>query len=200
MKHPLAVPFMPAAPPDSLDTILALQMTVAWGGEGLCDPKRLDWWRTDLIDTAGGGYLLQSLLPKTHQWASLEAVRRAAIQQDKQVRQETSQADQIRTLFFWGFGLDEQLDDRLKVHKQSGKTPTDTLPLSIELGNQFSKADFEEAIRLPNQRVKFQVAPSGREVVGKMPDDLKLCVQSLGAALLPLADRYPMPFYPVGSL
>jgi len=44
-----------------LDTILALQMTVAWAGEGLCDPKRLNWWRTDLVDELGGGDLFQRL-------------------------------------------------------------------------------------------------------------------------------------------
>jgi hypothetical protein len=199
VKQPFAVQFMPAAPSDSLDAILAFQMAVAWAGEGLCAPKRLDWWRTDLIDLKGGGYLLQDLLPKTYQWASLEAVRRAAIHQDKQVRQGIAQSDQIRTLFFWGFGIDEQLDDRLKVHKQSGKAPINALPLPLELGSQFSKADFEEVIRLPNRITEFQLVPSGRELVGKMPDDLKLCVQKLGAGLLPLADRYPMPFYRVES-
>ena len=40
-----------------LDKILALQIMVAWAGEGACEPKRLDWWRTDLIDEYGGGDL-----------------------------------------------------------------------------------------------------------------------------------------------
>ncbi len=64
----------------ALDAILALQLTVAWAGEGLADPKRLDWWRTDLVDPMGGGDLFARLFPKTHRWASLEAVRKAAIQ------------------------------------------------------------------------------------------------------------------------
>ena len=34
----------------TLDQVLALQIMVAWAGEGICEPKRLDWWRTDLID------------------------------------------------------------------------------------------------------------------------------------------------------
>ena len=38
----------------ALDAILALQLTVAWAGEGLADPKRLEWWRTDLVDELGG--------------------------------------------------------------------------------------------------------------------------------------------------
>ena len=51
-------------PPHALDAILALQLTVAWAGEGLSDPKRLDWWRTDLVDALGGGDLFARLLPK----------------------------------------------------------------------------------------------------------------------------------------
>ncbi len=50
----------------ALDAILALQLTVAWAGEGLADPKRLDWWRTDLVDPMGGGDLFARLFPKTH--------------------------------------------------------------------------------------------------------------------------------------
>ncbi|MBW4580234.1 MAG: BREX-6 system BrxE protein [Tildeniella nuda ZEHNDER 1965/U140] len=179
----------------TLDAILALQMTIAWAGEGLCEPKRLNWWRTDLIDQSGGGYLLQNLLPKTHEWASLEAVRQAAIQQDKQTRQNLAQPDHIRTLFFWGFIIDEQLADRLGQHKRSGQSPDQSLPLPLELGSDFTTANLEAAIRIPNQVIDFKVAPSGRELMGKMPDSLELCVRNLVAALLPLAERYPMPFY-----
>ena len=35
---------------ETLDQILALQVTIAWAGEGLCDPNRLGWWNTDLVD------------------------------------------------------------------------------------------------------------------------------------------------------
>ena len=67
------------APDAVLDEILALQITVAWAGEGTCAPPRLGWWRTDLVDPAGGGDLLARLLPNTHAWAVFEAVRCAAI-------------------------------------------------------------------------------------------------------------------------
>jgi len=46
-----------------LDTVLALQLTVAWAGEGLSEPPRLGWWQTDLVDELGGGDLLARLLP-----------------------------------------------------------------------------------------------------------------------------------------
>lgn len=184
----------------TLDAILALQMTVAWAGEGLCEPKRLDWWRTDLIDLAGGGYLFQGLFPKTHEWASLEAVRRVAIAQDKQMRQNMVQPDQVRTLFFWGFAVDEQLDDRLLEHKRSGKSPATVLPLPLDLASQFTKAALEAAIRTPNQTIEFQIVPSGREIKSQIPSSLELTARNLAAALLPLTEKYPLPFYRLGEV
>ena len=127
----------------TLDAILALQMTIAWAGEGLCEPKRLDWWRTDLIDEAGGGDLLKRLLPKTYQWAALEAVRAAAIQIDRRERAKLAKPDALRTLFFWGVLVDEQLSDRLADHKRnaSSQMPSEILPLPIELGISFDRTD-----------------------------------------------------------
>jgi len=43
--------------PDILDRILSFQVLVAWAGEGLSDPPRLSWWRTDMVDKGGGEYL-----------------------------------------------------------------------------------------------------------------------------------------------
>lgn len=178
-----------------LDAILALQMTVAWAGEGLCAPKRLDWWRTDLVDELGGGDLFQRLFPKTHQWASLEAVRKVAIQQDRQARLDMAKPDQVRTLFFWGFAIDERLAERLTFHKRNGKPPMEVLSFPVEVYGTFSKADFEEAICIPGQKIDFKVVPSGREIADEMPESLNLCAQKLTAGLLPLTNSYPMPFY-----
>lgn len=180
----------------TLDAILALQIVVAWAGEGLCEPKRLDWWRTDLIDPAGGGYLFQELFPKTHQWASLEAVRQVATARDQQMRQSMAQPDRVRTLFFWGFTIDEELDDRLIEHKRNG-TSVEVLPLPLDLSSQFTKPNFEAAIRIPNQTIDFRVVPTGREIQSQMPS-LELSARNLAAALLPLSDRYPLPFYRLG--
>jgi hypothetical protein len=179
---------------DVLDTILALQITIAWAGEGLCEPKRLNWWRTDLIDKNGGGDLCVRLFPKTHVWAALEAVRQVSIQQDRQARWDMANPDAVRTLFFWGFTVDEKLAERLTFHKKE-RTPLAALPFPIDIGSSFSRTDFEEAIRIPNQKIAFQVTPSGRQVTDTMPEALNLCAKKLAAALLPLADDYPMPFY-----
>jgi hypothetical protein len=181
----------------ALDTILALQITVAWAGEGLSEPKRLDWWRTDLVDELGGGDLFKRLFTHTHRWASLEAVRQVAIQVDKQARLGMAKPDEVRTLFFWGFAVDEKLAERLNFHKRSGKEPVEVLDFPLELNEDFVKVDFEEALRIPKQNVTHKVVPGGREIAEVMPEALELRAEKLAAGLLPLADDYPMPFYRV---
>ena len=180
-----------------LDQILALQIMVAWAGEGACEPKRLDWWRTDLIDEYGGGDLFARLLPKTSKWASLEAVRQAAIMVDRRKRQSMTQPDGVRTIFFWGYDVDEQLAQRLAFHKSSGENPLVALKkdISLDIYKSFSQSEFEEAIRPPNRKVDFLVVPNGREIVGDMLQAPEENAKKLAAALLPLAQSYPMPFY-----
>jgi hypothetical protein len=180
-----------------LDTLLSLQLFVAWAGEGLSEPKRLDWWRTGLVDREGGGDLLQRLLPQTHEWAALTGVRQAAVQVEQQKRQEVANSDAVRTLFFWGFELDEALCDRLADHKRS-RTPVEkVLTLPMDFTVSFSASVFEDAARIPGQAAEFKVVPGGRELGGNMPESLELRAQKLVAALVPLAESYPMPFYRV---
>jgi hypothetical protein len=181
-------------PPDILDNILALQIAVAWAGEGACEPPRLGWWQTDLIDQEGGGDLLVRLLPKTHRWASLEAVRQCAIQVDRRKRLEMAHPDDVRTLFFWGFSLDERLADRLQDLKQHGDAPENVLAFPFALAADFSESDFETAIA-PTPQKNFTVAPQGRQMKGTMPESYDQCACELAAALFPLASDYPMPFY-----
>jgi hypothetical protein len=188
-------------PLSTLDTLLALQMTIAWAGEGLCEPKRLDWWRTDLIDEAGGGDLLRRLFPKTYQWASLEAVREVAIQTDRREREKLAKPDALRTLFFWGVHIDEQLSDRLAEHKQnaSSKKPSEVLSFPLELGALFERLAFEAAVKLPDYKVEPKVVPGGRLLVEQGSESLEIKARKLAAALLPLVDSYPMPMYRIGE-
>jgi hypothetical protein len=181
--------------PADLDEILALQLTIAWAGEGECEPKRLGWWRTDLVDPAGGGYLFQELFPETHLWASLEAVRRAAVRCDREARAQRAQPDKVRTLYFWGFRLDEKLEERLAVLKQQGQTPAEVLSLSFEADSTFQQADLEESLRAACTESKTRVVPGGREVVGEIPGALADQARRLAAALLPFPDEYPAPFF-----
>lgn len=185
---------MPKLVPDSgLDAILAMQFVVAWAGEGRCSPRRLGWWETDLIDEAGGGDFLARLLPQTHAWASLQAVREAARRTDAKARSKMADPDQMRTLFFLGFEVDEQLDDRLSALKHAGRNPGDALSIPLPLTAEFSTDKLIAALR--GGDAAFSVVPGGRRLRGAMPDDPQVAVGRLAAALVPLADQYPLPFY-----
>ena len=183
----------------ALDQILALQLTVAWAGEGLCRPPRLGWWRTDLVDEAGGGDLFARLLPKTHLWASLEAVRWAAIHADRRGRAQVANPDSVRTLFHFGFTVDEMIEERLRTHKHAVRPPGEALPLPMDIRHTFSPGVFEQGLRLSEGSAQHQVVPSGRQMKGEMPSDPARAAQCLAAALLPLSERYPLPFYHLPS-
>jgi hypothetical protein len=192
----LSVAKMPRIPFDTLDQILSLQFLIAWAGEGLCDPPRLGWWRTDLVDEDGGGFILADLLPITSKWAALEAVRAAAIAVDREIRWKLSQPDQVRTPFFWGFEMDEQLADRLREHKLANlmQAPETILDVPLVLTKDYSEEDFKTAITIPGHQPSYKVVPYGRELKAP-PMDWGLQMKQLTSALLPLEDNYPMPFY-----
>jgi hypothetical protein len=184
---------MPALADHDLDAVLATQFTIAWAGEGRCQPKRLGWWETDLIDPAGGGDLFARLLPQTHAWASLEAVREAARRTDAKARSKMADPDKLRTVFFLGFEVDEQLADRLAALKRESKTPADALPLSIPLCDKFSRDALTAALR--HGDAAFTVVPGGRQLKGARPESQVELVQRLATALVPFAETYPLPFY-----
>ncbi len=173
----------------TLDTILALQFTVAWAGEGLCDPPRLKWWRTDLVDEAGGGDLLRRLAPRTHRWAALAAVRRAAFLTDLKARSGLSDPDGVTTLFFWGFELDEKLGERIRELKWLQVSPEEALGLSV---NRFDRARLEQAL---GPQPAYSLQPAGRELKGPMPSEPAEAARKLAGALLPLTDIYPAPYF-----
>jgi hypothetical protein len=176
-----------------LDAVLATQFTVAWAGEGRCQPKRLGWWETDLIDPAGGGDLLARLLPQTHVWAALEAVREAARRADAKARSKMADPDRMRTIFFLGFEVDEQLNDRLAALKRESKTPADGLPLALPLNEKFARDALTAALR--HGDAAFTVVPGGRQLKGAVPQAPVELVTRLSSALVPLAETYPLPFY-----
>lgn len=175
-----------------LDEILALQFVVAWAGEGRCEPKRLGWWDTDLVDLAGGGDLLARLLPQTHQWASLEAVREAARRTDAKARGKMAKPDKLRTLFFLGFELDEQLNDHLSALKGKEGSRPEALPLPLAFNSEFSPEKFSAAVK---GTAAFEKTPSGRQLKGVRPEAPNELVRQLAGALVPLADQYPLAYY-----
>jgi hypothetical protein len=184
----------PLANPD-LDAILALQISVAWAGEGRSEPPRLGWWPTDLVDEAGGGDLLRRLLPQTHAWASLVAVREAARRVDDRARRAMTDSDRVRTIFHLGFEIDERLDERLAQHRRELRAPHEVLPGLLAF-DVFDRARLEAHLALPDgAAVDHRVVPGGREVIGPIPAAPDALVRRLAAALVPLSDQYPCPFY-----
>lgn len=181
------------SPDRALDRILAIQFTVAWAGEARCSPKRLGWWETDLIDEAGGGDFFSRLFPQTHAWASLEAAREAARRTDAKARAKMAHPDMMRTLFFLGFALDEQLGDRLLALKRRGEPPAAVLTLPLPITAEFSTARLITA--LGSGDVLFDVVPGGRHLKGSPPDASDSLVSRLAAGLVPLAAQYPLPFF-----
>ena len=160
-------------------------------------PPRLGWWQTDLIDPAGGGDFFGRLLPRTQAWASLEAVREAARRIDEQGRRGLAEPDLVRTLFFQGFDLDERVSERLAELKRAGVAPSAALRLLVPLDAPFSTEGFAEALRGGGRKPASEIVPGGRQLKGAMPEALELVAQTLGAALVPFAEHYPMPFYRV---
>lgn len=188
---------MPRISTQAIDRILATQLLVAWAGEGICEPRRFGWWDTDLIDEAGGGDLLARLAPRTHAWASLELVRSAARRVDALARSKHGEPDKLHTIFFLGFATDERVADRLAELKRQGRAPHEALPLPFQLGAQFPQ---DEVLAFLTQAgpARFEpVPPVGRRLIGTPPRNPDEMVLHLAAALVPVADAYPLPFYKV---
>lgn len=181
--------------PITLDTIIVYQFTIAWAGEALSQPPRLKWWRTDLVDEAAGGDLLQRLAPRTHLWASLEAVREAAVLADRKARQRMADPDKVRTLFFWGFDVDELLLERIRQLKGSQQEPTKVLPMPLPLGAEFDPVQLEQAIKDTGEETPYFVQASGRELKTDWPDEPAIAARMLLGAMLPFAPEYPAPFF-----
>jgi hypothetical protein len=182
-----------------LDTLLALQLTVAWAGEALSKPPRLGWWRTDLVDVAGGGSLFQDLFPRTHRWASLEAVRQAATDIDRRARRQVAQQETVRTLFYWGFQLDEKLDERLADLKREGRLPEEALRLSFELNGEFDEAALVTCLTGGREPPPTRLVPGGRLLADDPAPAAAEQAKKLAAALIPFTPEYPMPFFRVGD-
>lgn len=172
---------------ETIDAILQLQFRVAWAGEALCDPPRLKWWRTDLLDPLSGGDFIKRLAPRTHPWAGLAAAREAARLTDLKARQLLADPDSVRTLYFWGFELDEMLADRIRDNKWSARP-------APQMGD-FVAHELESEFRALATEASYNVQASGRQMRGPLPEDPLRAARMLVAALAPLADSYPTPFF-----
>lgn len=185
------------AGPGSLDEVLALQLVVSWAGETPGGAAhRLGWWKTDLVDPEGGGDLWARLLPRTHQWAALDAARRAARLTDDKLRLAHARADDMVTLFHFGFHLDEALDERLAHHKLEGRAPHEVLPLTSIVSSPFDAAALLKRLDCEGQGVAFKVVPGGRQLKGTPPEPMEKAARQLACAMLQEPPKeYPLPFF-----
>jgi hypothetical protein len=184
-------------PPATLDSILALQLSVAWAGEARSQPPRLGWWQTDLVDEAGGADLLSRLVPRTHAWATLEAVREAARRVDERTRRRSGAPDRLLTLFQLGLALDEQLAERIAHHRRRGTAPRDVFGSQLSVASAFDRAGFEALVRQSAPSPNVETVPEGRLVTGAPPADPLSRARVLVAALAPFTAEYPMPHFKV---
>lgn len=179
---------------DQLDTILTLQLAVAWAGERGEDEPRLGWWNTDIISEFGGQALLQRLAPSTWAWATFEVVKEAARREDANVRGRDAQPDRLVSLFRLGFEVDEQLQDRLRELKRSGATPHESLPRLFDATQSWVPERFERWLT-QGACPKVTKDPSGRRLTQDPPKDPAIAAQLLAHALLPFSNEYPCPHF-----
>ena len=175
----------------TLDTILALQLTVGWAGEKAEAPERLGWWNTDLTDEMAGGDLFARLLPKTASWAGLELARQAAMRADRAARSKLAHPDQVWTLFHFGFELDEAIQDRLEHHKRHAGHPSVAFEKVWGVRESWDQASLERFLAELG-KPSVEETPAGRRLK-KVPESALEAARALAGALLPLGDRYPLP-------
>lgn len=176
---------------NQLDTILGLQLSVAWAGERAEDPPRLNWWNTDLTDEAAGGDLFRRLLPRTAAWAGLQLAREAALRVDAAARVKLALADRTWTLFHFGFEVDEALQERLEHHKRQGHEPKSVLHNGWAIRERWDRGEFEAFLKGLGP-AKVKEAPFGRRLT-LAESTPEAAARALAAALLPLSESYPLP-------
>lgn len=183
----------------ALDDVLSLQLLLAWAGEEGDDPPRLAWWRTSMTDEFGGVDLFQRLLPQTWRWAVLEAARAAAKAVDARVRGKAADADQLISLYHFGFALDEALDDRLAELKTRFADPVEALPQLGRIHQTWNREAFlawlGDLAPPSHKTTPHEATPAGRRLAGSQPAELVAAARALAAAHAPPADVYPAPHY-----
>lgn len=183
--------------PAQADSILALQLSVAWAGETAGEPPRLGWWKSDLVDAEGGGDLFARLVPRTAKWASFALVREAARRTEAEARARIGRGDDVWTLFHFGFVVDEQIVDRLTYHRRHRHDAGSALGPALVVGPSWSRSAFEQRLGSLG-KPKVEGTTSGRKVRVAAVSPWE-AAPLLAAALLPLAADYPLPYIEAGT-
>ena len=188
----------------NLDRILAVQISVAWAGEGGEEP-RLNWWDTEVMSEFGGYDNLKELIPGSAEWLGLKTIREAARRTDREYRNRDSNPDKLCTLYHLGYELDEQLEQRLSdlIHRQ---TPLVELLKYMEwlkdpVEQEWEPNTFEKWLTslVNSQKIKTKKESVGSRLTGTPPDDIFMRICRLAAGLLPFGEKYPFPHYRLGK-
>ena len=168
-----------------LDAILSLQLTVAWVGDGRAKdhPK---WWSDESRENGRSS---------SFGWRSLSTAREQAIQADRRGRYRMDHPQQVRTLYFWGQGINNKLDKRLAGHKLKQNDPRTALALPFDPERAYDRDEIEHILLGKVELIETRNVPDGRLVSHELPPSLLDQAQLLAAALVPLADTYPLPFF-----
>jgi hypothetical protein len=180
-------------PPSDLDFVLTTQIVVAWAGEG-GEEKRLGWWKSDLVSEYGGVDLFRRILPATWEWATLQSVREAARRTDAEMRRKNHDADRILSLYRLDVHVDERIDERLQDLKRGGAAPEKALPGLAVIKEDFHRETFLAWV-LGHGTAVAVPEPIGWRIKGPPPGALDQQVRRLVAALAPLPESYPLPYF-----
>lgn len=105
----------------------------------------------------------------------------------------------MRTIFFLGFTVDEALDERLRAIKLVGGAPADMPALDLINGSPFERGNFERFCESLSAPLPVKRSPIGREITGPAPDSPLGLIERLVAALVPVPEAYPLPFYRIAA-
>ena len=100
----------------------------------------------------------------------------------------------MRTLFNLGFRIEEQLETRISILKAMEASPQPAIPLQWLTGAPFYPDALTKLLESLPPRPRYTAVLGGRELAGAELHRPLTLARQLAAALLPLAERYPMPF------
>lgn len=185
-------------PGSLLDAILKIQIAVAAAGGRWDDGTGLHWWRSRLADDFGGVDLFQRLAPAAGDWSVLDVVRRAAKSYDRRCRTAIAgTSGRLRTVFWLGGELEELLDRRLRHHKTERNDARLILGADVQVGESFDGSAFRRWLEGLHGEEAPLIVAGGRELKSPPLHDPLQMAKRLAAALLPLPDHYPVPFFRV---
>jgi hypothetical protein len=180
-----------AIPPITIETILKLQLLVAWAGEA----ARLGWWKTNLIDRYGGLDLFRRLAPRTGDISAWEQLRLAATAVDLERRRQQADPDRLITLFHLGHDVDEAIADHIRHIKVSAGSMSALIPEDPDHPEEPWNGEGFVARLTPLGAADVETTPTGRRIRTEIPVGHDVRAKRLAAALLPLAPQYPLPYF-----